>query len=373
MLVSFILLKQEKNLKHSDAKMKILYSLFIFVFSLIISTQAWADKAYVIKKGDSLYSISKKFKIEIDSIKKANKIVSDKLMPGTKLIIPSAESNIKESIHEDTVLTAGKNPSVDSSSYKDSTEVKSPEDNSEYKTTQQSSDETKPRTYTIKKGDNLWSIAKKFSISIKKLKELNNIKSNKLKPAQKLLLEPWVPHADVKTPAIKAPESDFAKEIKALSDSPEFQTTTLRERLSLFAQNMLGIPYKFGSNTFMGIDCSAFVQKAFGLVGIPLPRTAREQFDIGEPVDKEALFVGDLVFFKTYASFPSHVGIYLGNNLFIHASRFARKVTIDSLDTPYYLKRFIGAKRIQFDEENIASLSSESSQNFPDSYTEVVR
>ena len=353
--------------------MKILYSLFIFVFSLIISTQAWADKAYVIKKGDSLYSISKKFKIEIDSIKKANKIVSDKLVPGAKLIIPSAESNIKKSIHEDTVLTAGKNPSAANSSYKDSTEVKSPEDNSEYKTTQQSSDETKPRTYTVKKGDNLWSIAKKFSISIKKLKELNNIKSNKLKPAQKLLLEPWVPQAEVKTPAIKAPESNFAEEIKTLSDSPEFQTTTLRERLSLFAQNMLGIPYKFGSNTFMGIDCSAFVQKAFGLVGIPLPRTAREQFDIGEPFDKEALFVGDLVFFKTYASFPSHVGIYLGNNLFIHASRFARKVTIDSLDTPYYLKRFIGAKRIQFDEENIASLSSESSQNFPDSYTEVVR
>lgn len=353
--------------------MKILYSLFIFVFSLVISAQAWADKAYVIKKGDSLYSISKKFKIEIDSIKKANKIVSDKLVPGAKLIIPSAESNIKESIYEDTVLTAGKNPSAASSSYKDSTEVKTTEDNSEYKTTKQSSDETKPRTYTVKKGDNLWSIAKKFSISVKELKKLNNIKSNKLKPTQKLLLEPWVLQADVKTPAIKASESDFAEKIKTLSDSPEFQTTTLRERLSLFAQNMLGIPYKFGSNTFMGIDCSAFVQKAFGLVGIPLPRTAREQFDIGEPVDKEALFVGDLVFFKTYASFPSHVGIYLGNNLFIHASRFARKVTIDSLDTPYYLKRFIGAKRIQFDEENIASLRSESSQNFPDSYTEVVR
>ncbi|MDP3296044.1 MAG: LysM peptidoglycan-binding domain-containing protein [Thermodesulfovibrionia bacterium] len=338
--------------------MKILYSLFIFVFSLVISTQAWADKAYVIKKGDSLYSISKKFKIEIDSIKKANEIVSDKLMPGTKLIIPSAESNIniKESIHEDTVLTAGKNPSVANSSYKDPTEVKSPEDNSEYKTTQQPSDETKPRTYTVKKGDNLWSIAKKFSISVKELRKLNNIKSNKLKPAQKLLLEPRVLQADVKTPAIKASGSDFAEKIKTLSDSPEFQTTTLRERLVLFAQNMLGIPYKFGSNTFMGIDCSAFVQKAFSLVGIPLPRTAREQFDIGEPVDKGNLSVGDLVFFKTYASFPSHVGIYLGNNLFIHASRMTRKVAIDRLDAPYYLRRFIGAKRIELGEVEEKSL-----------------
>jgi cell wall-associated NlpC family hydrolase len=88
------------------------------------------------------------------------------------------------------------------------------------------------------------------------------------------------------------------------------------------------------------------VQRVFSLVGIDLPRTAREQFRAGELISKEELSVGDLVFFRTYASFPSHVGIYIGNNLFIHASSRAKRVTITSLDTPYFLRRFIGAKRL---------------------------
>ena len=118
---------------------------------------------------------------------------------------------------------------------------------------------------------------------------------------------------------------------------------------------MLNIPYRFGGNTLVGIDCSAYVKKVYSLIGVNLPRSAREQFAEGKPVDGSELSMGDLVFFKTYASFPSHVGIYLGNNLFIHASSRSKKVTIDSLETPYYLKRFIGAKRFidgKNEEEN---------------------
>ena len=66
---------------------------------------------------------------------------------------------------------------------------------------------------------------------------------------------------------------------------------------------------------------------------------------------KEELSIGDLVFFRTYASFPSHVGIYLGNNLFIHASEKGKKVRVDNLNAPYFVKRFIGAKRLLTDDE----------------------
>lgn len=100
----------------------------------------------------------------------------------------------------------------------------------------------------------------------------------------------------------------------------------------------------------MGIDCSAYVQKVYSFLNVPLPRTAREQFKIGEAISKDELSIGDLVFFRTYASFPSHVGIYLGNNLFIHASSKDKMVTINSLDKPYFVKRFIGAKRLLSDE-----------------------
>jgi hypothetical protein len=79
---------------------------------------------------------------------------------------------------------------------------------------------------------------------------------------------------------------------------------------------------------------------------VDLPRTAREQFQFGYEVPPSDLQKGDLIFFRTYASFPSHVGIYLGDNRMIHASSRSHRVVISSLDSPYYRARFIGAKRI---------------------------
>ena len=113
---------------------------------------------------------------------------------------------------------------------------------------------------------------------------------------------------------------------------------------------MLNVPYRFGGSTLRGIDCSAYVQRVFGLMDVPIPRTAREQYAVGERIGRDDIQVGDLVFFRTYASFPSHVGIYLGENLFIHASSMVRKVAIDSIDQPYYRKRFIGARRLVVDD-----------------------
>jgi len=95
----------------------------------------------------------------------------------------------------------------------------------------------------------------------------------------------------------------------------------LTGRVLLYARDLLGVPYRFGGATLRAIDCSAFVQKVFRSIGIDLPRTAREQFKIGREVDRVDIAKGDLVFFKTYSRYyPSHVGIYIGDNYFIHAS-----------------------------------------------------
>ncbi|MDZ7766840.1 MAG: NlpC/P60 family protein [Melioribacteraceae bacterium] len=97
-----------------------------------------------------------------------------------------------------------------------------------------------------------------------------------------------------------------------------------------------------------GIDCSAFTQQVFSnSVGVDLPRTAREQFNIGESVGrKNDLKFGDLLFFNTTTrSYPGHVGIYIGEDLFAHASR-SLGVTVSSLKSTYYDNRFIGARRI---------------------------
>ena len=77
-----------------------------------------------------------------------------------------------------------------------------------------------------------------------------------------------------------------------------------------------------------------------------LPRTARDIYKKGHWVSKGKLQKGDLVFFTTYAKFPSHVGIYIGNNKFIHASSASKRVTITNINKNYYKKRYIGAKRI---------------------------
>jgi len=113
------------------------------------------------------------------------------------------------------------------------------------------------------------------------------------------------------------------------------------------AYGLLGIRYRFGGNGYAGIDCSAFVKKVFASQN--LPRTAREQYVLGESVPAEELQKGDLLFFQTYADFPSHVGIYIGNRLMIHASSQGRRVMISRMDTDYFNSRFLGARRIPAD------------------------
>lgn len=126
----------------------------------------------------------------------------------------------------------------------------------------------------------------------------------------------------------------------------EAVSSGIKNKLLSVARGMLGIPYRWGGRSLLGIDCSAYVQRVFNFLGIALPRTAREQYSLGAMIPREELSLGDLVFFRTYASFPSHVGIYIGDNEFIHAASRHRGVRIDNLDDPYFLRRFIGARRL---------------------------
>lgn len=124
---------------------------------------------------------------------------------------------------------------------------------------------------------------------------------------------------------------------------------TTREKILFEIISYLDTPYKYGGVDHNGIDCSAFTHHVFNTsIGIELPRTASEQYNIGNKIsNKSELQFGDLVFFNTTRrSYPGHVGIYLGENLFAHASR-SLGVTVSSLNSTYYNKRFVGARRIQ--------------------------
>lgn len=143
----------------------------------------------------------------------------------------------------------------------------------------------------------------------------------------------------------KIDKKEFVKKYKYLEKLGG--ALTPREKLLFEIVKYLDTPYQYGGNSLSGIDCSAFTQNVFSqALGIKLPRTAREQFREGTSVERANLRFGDLIFFNTTTrSYPGHVGIYLGNDLFAHASQ-SHGVIISSLNSDYYKRRFIEGKRI---------------------------
>jgi cell wall-associated NlpC family hydrolase len=140
-------------------------------------------------------------------------------------------------------------------------------------------------------------------------------------------------------------KSKFVEHYEKLKD---FNVTlTPREKILFEVIKYLDTPYKYGGNSSKGIDCSAFTKQVFeNSVTLDLPRSAREQYGVGEKISKDELKFGDLVFFNTRRrNNPGHVGIYLGDNQFVHASR-TLGVTVSSLDEKYYKTRYIGARRV---------------------------
>ena len=108
----------------------------------------------------------------------------------------------------------------------------------------------------------------------------------------------------------------------------------------------MGVPYLLGGDDVSGMDCSGYTMVVFQKsMKIPLPRTSAQQYGHGAPVLREQLQFGDLVFFNTTGERASHVGIYIGDDLFAHAS-VSQGVTVSSLQSSYFDKRYEGAKRI---------------------------
>lgn len=360
--------------------------LCLFLFGFVSETEAAVE--YKVKKGDSFYSIAKKYHINISDLKEANSAVAKNIKPGDKIIIPSKKKEAQKKTRsgeqekvdvsyqkpsrENSAIsktngpsqTSGKNiyhvvkkgDTLSSISRKYSISVSELRELNDLKKSAKLKNGRKllvkssgPKIYIVKKGDNIWKIAKKYNMDTEELMEINEMDSPALTKGRKLYLEEdQSVIADLQNNEVLTKEME--EELKRMPESDEFADKSMREKLTLFAKKLINIPYKFGGNSILGIDCSGYVKKVYGLLGIDLPRTAREQFNEGETIAKEELSIGDLVFFRTYASFPSHVGIYLGNDLFIHASEKGKKVKVDNLEAPYFVKRFIGAKRLLNDE-----------------------
>jgi cell wall-associated NlpC family hydrolase len=135
--------------------------------------------------------------------------------------------------------------------------------------------------------------------------------------------------------------------VRRFTDGIVHRTSTLAVNLTRNAMRFLGVPYVFGGTSVHGFDCSGFVQHVFAMLGRSIPRTADAQYYAGKKIAGGArrMVAGDLVFFQTYTPGPSHVGIYLGNDRFVHASS-SHGVMVSSLHDRYWSARYLGAKRL---------------------------
>ena len=137
---------------------------------------------------------------------------------------------------------------------------------------------------------------------------------------------------------------DFAQDFAASNKSASPVRSTLMSR----ANSLRGTPYRYGTSGGGTFDCSGFTSAMYRKVGVKLPRTAAEQFGVGLHIAKSSLSKGDLVFFRNTAGRRgiSHVGIYSGNGMFIHASSRGHAVRIDTLNSGYYSSHFAGGRRL---------------------------
>ena len=127
--------------------------------------------------------------------------------------------------------------------------------------------------------------------------------------------------------------------------------------LVVTAMGFLGVPYKRGGNSAeTGFDCSGFVRAIYEqTVGLLLPRRADQQAAATQVIDKKELQPGDLVFFNTMRRNFSHVGIYVGDNKFIHAPRSGAQIRVEDMGVSYWARRFNGARRVADTEGSAAS------------------
>jgi len=125
------------------------------------------------------------------------------------------------------------------------------------------------------------------------------------------------------------------------------------------AMGFLGVPYRRGGSSENGVDCSGFVRTIYEqTVGLMLPRRANEQAAATQKIDRSELKPGDLVFFNTMRRTFSHVGIYVGDNKFIHAPKPGARVRVEDMGLSYWNTRFDGARRVEGAEDASAKINA---------------
>ena len=274
---------------------------------------------HVVKKGETLASLARKYHTTLEEIKRLNHLKTARLKPGQKLLV-KAEKN--EEIRLSFSLTSDMFKSSSNEPY---------------------------LVHRVKEGETLYRISLMYGVSVEEIKLLNGLEDNIILVGQELK----IPSQDLEKPRLREPKAIFKAEEEPLTKKfgrftlGKAEVQALREKFLEISRQYANVKYRFGGEGNGALDCSAFVQRVYSELGIKLPRSSYHQYLVGQEVDKNELLPGDLVFFRTSKRAPvTHVGIYIGDNKFVHVSSNRKGFAIDSLDDPYYRARFVGAKRV---------------------------
>ncbi|MBU8583094.1 MULTISPECIES: C40 family peptidase [Bacillus] len=256
---------------------------------------AASAQTITVKKGDTLWGFSKKYGTSISKIKQENKLKSDIIYIGQRLSINGSSS-------------------------------------SSAKASQASS-----ATHKVVKGDSLWKISRTYGMTVNELKSLNGLKTDLIRIGQVLKVKGT---KSVKAASTTKPSSSSgtSKTSKAPAQTSSALNTS---KLVSDAKALIGTPYKWGGTSTSGFDCSGFVWYILNKQTNVARTNTAGYWNSMKSVSSPA--VGDFVFFTTYQPGPSHMGVYIGNNQFVHAG--SDGVTISDMTNSYWKPRYLGAKR----------------------------
>jgi cell wall-associated NlpC family hydrolase len=180
--------------------------------------------------------------------------------------------------------------------------------------------------YIVAKGDTLAGVAARSGVSVQQLARVNGMSTRERLRDGQLLCIPMQVHADT------AP-TDWDDKNQSFVDT---------------AMLYRGVPYRWAGMSSRGVDCSGLVSLVLKSHGVEAPHNAARLYNLGTSVLFDDLQSGDLVFFASRGKAVGHVGIYIGDAKFIHASSRSGRVTVNSLSEKYYKQHYVGAKRVEW-------------------------
>lgn len=264
---------------------------------LSIPSMAFAS-THKVQSGESLWAISQQYHVSVSTIEQTNHLHTTTIHIGQVLQIPSNTST-----------------STPGGTHATSRAV------------------TKTAVVTVKQGDSIWSISRRYGVSTTSILKLNGLSSSSLL------------HIGDKVKVEVSAATKLSGRSESAVGGSNLADAVVGQQIVNYAKQFVGVPYQWGGESASGFDCSGYVQFVLGHFGIQVGRSSYSQYQDGSSVSESNLEVGDLVFFSTDGSGASHVGIYIGGGQFINAED--RGVRVDALSSSYWARAYVGGRHVR--------------------------